>query len=54
MARHLMVHMCAEHERALADGTATPRSSWHCAATGLIDAIAGLWRRPSRRMITPT
>jgi AcrR family transcriptional regulator len=46
MARHLMVHMVAERERALADGTPTPRSSWHDAATGLIDAIVGLWLAP--------
>lgn len=46
MARHLIVHMCAEREGALADDTATPRSSWHDAATGLIDAIVGLWLAP--------
>jgi AcrR family transcriptional regulator len=43
MARHLIVHMCAERERALAEGTPTPRSSWSDAATGLVDAISGLW-----------
>lgn len=42
MIRQLMVHMTAERERALAEGTPTPRSSWHDAATGLIDAITGL------------
>ncbi|MEU7857459.1 TetR family transcriptional regulator [Nonomuraea sp. NPDC049141] len=46
MARQLMVHVCAERERALAEGTPTPRSSWHDAATGLIDAIVGLWLAP--------
>ena len=46
MARQLMVHMFAERERALADGTPTPRSSWHGAATGLIDALVGLWLAP--------
>jgi AcrR family transcriptional regulator len=46
MARQLMVHVSAERERALAEGTPTPRSSWHDAATGLIDAIAGLWLAP--------
>lgn len=46
MARQLMVHMIAERERALAEGTPTPRSSWHDAATGLIDAIVGLWLAP--------
>ena len=48
MARQLMVHMFAERERALAEGTPTPRSSWHGAATGLIDAhrraVAGAGR----------
>ncbi|WNF00433.1 TetR family transcriptional regulator [Streptomyces luomodiensis] len=46
MARHLILHMCAERERALAEHTATPRSSWHDAATGLIDGIVGLWLAP--------
>ncbi|GAA3507693.1 TetR/AcrR family transcriptional regulator [Streptosporangium album] len=46
MARQLMVHMYAERERALAEGTPTPRSNWHDAATGLIDAIVGLWLAP--------
>ncbi|MBF8190327.1 TetR family transcriptional regulator [Nonomuraea sp. K274] len=43
MARQLMVHTCAAREHALAEGFPTPRSTWHGAATGLIDAIAGLW-----------
>ncbi|HEX9337418.1 MAG TPA: TetR family transcriptional regulator [Pseudonocardiaceae bacterium] len=46
MARQLLVHMVAERERALAEGTPTPRSSWHGAATGLIDALVGLWLAP--------
>ncbi|MFC8078160.1 TetR/AcrR family transcriptional regulator [Streptomyces sp. NPDC057307] len=46
MARQLMVHVCAERERALALGAATPRSNWHDAGTGLIDAIVGLWAAP--------
>jgi len=46
MARQLMVHMNAERERALADGTSTPRPNWHDAATGLIDALVGLWLAP--------
>ena len=44
MARHLIVQMTAERERALAENRPTPRSSWHDAATGLIDAIVGLLR----------
>ncbi|TDC07774.1 TetR/AcrR family transcriptional regulator [Nonomuraea longispora] len=49
MARQLMVHMCAERERALAEGVPTPRAGWHDAATGLIDAIVGLWEAPVTR-----
>ncbi|TMR13293.1 TetR/AcrR family transcriptional regulator [Nonomuraea turkmeniaca] len=47
MARQVIVHMCAERERALADDAPTPRPSWHDAATGMIDAIAGLWLAPA-------
>ncbi|MFB9307145.1 TetR/AcrR family transcriptional regulator [Kibdelosporangium philippinense] len=46
MSRQLMVHMVAERERALADGTPTPRSSWRHTADGLIDALVGLWLAP--------
>lgn len=46
MARQLIVHMPAERERALAEGSSTPRSNWHDAATGMIDAIVGLWLAP--------
>lgn len=46
MATHLMMYGCAERERALADGLPTPRSTWHAAATGLIDAITAVWTAP--------
>ncbi|TVT47153.1 TetR/AcrR family transcriptional regulator [Amycolatopsis rhizosphaerae] len=46
MARQLMVHMCAERERALAEGTPTPRATWRDASNGLVDAITGLWLAP--------
>ncbi|MEV5707507.1 TetR/AcrR family transcriptional regulator [Actinoallomurus sp. NPDC052274] len=46
MIRQLLVHMTAERERALADGTPTARSSWQDAATGLTDAIVGLLLAP--------
>lgn len=46
MARQLIMHVCAERERALAEGAPTPRSSWHGTATGLIDALVGLWLAP--------
>lgn len=46
MARQLMVHVIAERERALAEGNDTPRDSWYRAATGLTDALTGLWLAP--------
>lgn len=45
MARNLLMHTCAEHERALAEGGRS-RLSWPVAAEGLIDAIVGLWQAP--------
>ncbi|MEV6896534.1 TetR family transcriptional regulator [Amycolatopsis sp. NPDC051372] len=47
MARLLMVHTCAERERALAEATPTPRPDWPTAGTGLVDAIVGLWLAPA-------
>ncbi|MBB5953804.1 AcrR family transcriptional regulator [Saccharothrix tamanrassetensis] len=46
MVSTLMVHVCAERERALADGGTTPRASWEETATGLADAITGLLTAP--------
>lgn len=46
MSRLLIVHSCAERERALHAGTATPRATWSAAANGLIDALVGLWLAP--------
>ena len=46
MARQLMVHVTAERERAVAEGTPTPRATWQEAGTGLIDAIVGLMLAP--------
>ncbi len=46
MVRQLMVHIPAERERALDEGTTTPRATWYETATGLIDAITGLWLAP--------
>jgi hypothetical protein len=45
MARHLIVHVAAERERALAEGR-PPRASWQDAADGLVDAIVGMWLAP--------
>lgn len=41
MARNLIVHMCAEHERALADGSTD--GDWCQLAGDLVDAIVGLY-----------
>jgi len=49
MPRELILHMPAERERALADGMPTSRATWHDAATGLTDAIVGLWLAPVTR-----
>jgi AcrR family transcriptional regulator len=52
MALALIVHVVAQHERVLADaaGTDSPATdehvSWHDAATGLIDALVGLYQGP--------
>ncbi|MEU8175290.1 TetR family transcriptional regulator [Microbispora hainanensis] len=46
MAWHLITHVCAERERALAKRASTPRPSWSDTATGLIDALVGLWLAP--------
>ena len=46
MMRHIVVHVCAERERALQSGEPTPRASWDDAAQGIVDALAGLWRAP--------
>lgn len=45
MARNLLMHTCADHERALASGASTA-ISWAEAGSGLIDAIVGLWLAP--------
>jgi hypothetical protein len=49
MARHLIVHVTAERERALAENTPTPRSHWQDAATRLTDALVGMWPAPVTR-----
>jgi AcrR family transcriptional regulator len=46
MSRMLVVHMCAEHERALQDGVGAPGHTWETAAARLVDAIVGLWLAP--------
>jgi AcrR family transcriptional regulator len=46
MARNLMMHTCADFERAFAEGSDVPRTTWEAVASGLIDAIVGLWLAP--------
>jgi AcrR family transcriptional regulator len=46
MARNLMVHTCADFERAFAEGAAMPRTNWNAVGTSLIDAIVGMWLAP--------
>jgi len=46
MARNLMMHTCADFERAFADGATVPRTNWEAVGSGLIDAIVGLWMAP--------
>jgi AcrR family transcriptional regulator len=46
MARNLLMHTCADRERALAAGGSMSHRSWRAAASGLIDAIVGLWLAP--------
>ena len=46
MARLLMVHLLAEYERGLDAGTPVARATWQETATGLIDALVGLWTAP--------
>ncbi|MFV8750969.1 TetR/AcrR family transcriptional regulator [Nannocystaceae bacterium ST9] len=46
MTRYVVVNTCAERERALDLGLATPRASWADAARGMVDALVGLWNAP--------
>lgn len=46
MGRLMLVHLCAERERALHEGTASPHATWAATATGLVDALVGLWQAP--------
>jgi AcrR family transcriptional regulator len=46
MALQLIVHVVASRERVLAKNGSVPHESWHDAATGLIDALTGLYQAP--------
>lgn len=49
MARQVMVHMCAEREKMLADGEGLEVSGWNDFSTDLVDALVGLWCAPVTR-----
>lgn len=49
MARHLIVHTCAEREYALAEAPAEAGSSWERTADALEDALVGLLAAPTTR-----
>jgi len=46
MASNLLMYTCADRERAIAQDWPVARKSWQASATGLIDAIVGLWLAP--------
>lgn len=46
MAWHLIAHMSADRERALAESGRTLEPGWNHLAASLIDAITGLWLAP--------
>ena len=48
MARYAILHTCAEHERALAEG-ATPELGWEELGERILDALVGLYTAPTRR-----
>ena len=49
IARHLMVHMCAERELLLSREPAPVTSTWDRFAVDLVDAIVAVWQVPPRR-----
>jgi AcrR family transcriptional regulator len=46
IASHVIVQMCAERERALADGQPVHPPTWDEMATGLVDVLVGMWTAP--------
>lgn len=48
MTRHLLVQMCVETERALAEGSSLARLNWNDTADDLIDVIVALLEAPAR------
>ncbi|MFD4369408.1 TetR/AcrR family transcriptional regulator [Rhodococcus sp. NPDC058521] len=46
IAMFLIIEMCAQRERALADGRPLIRATWSEMSTGLVDALVGIWTAP--------
>jgi AcrR family transcriptional regulator len=46
IASHVLTHLCAERERALADGLPVQRATWRESATAIVDALFGLLAAP--------
>jgi AcrR family transcriptional regulator len=46
MSMQLIAHFYAERERVIAEGVPSPADAWQAAATGLTDALVGLWLAP--------
>jgi len=47
IASHIIVHTCADRERALADGRAVQSPTWREAAAMMVDALVGLLTAPA-------
>jgi hypothetical protein len=45
--RTVLVHTCADRERALAEGLPTPRATWADAGAGLVDVLTAVWLAPN-------
>ncbi len=46
MTQYVIVHTCADRERALQESTHTPHASWEATCDAMVDALLGLWRAP--------
>lgn len=46
IASHVLIHMCAERERSLAESLPVQRATWRESATGIVDVLFGLLTAP--------
>lgn len=53
MTQHLIVHTCADRERALQSSKRALLPSWQATCDAMVDALIGLWRAPVRRASAP-